>query len=285
MSPTKIGNPIYSAFFIFVLVENRIVNDVDIFLVPLVESLGMKWLIVLIIPFLLFASPQEDLYRVFDLPETASLETVQRLWIQQGKERWQFENKYEELREVVWPLFVEMGMVNEIKPARARYETVLVLGALLSTVESRVDYLIDCGVAFDQLVFLTGERPLLDSEKKKLPGLLTESEMVKWVYEQSNLPKSIPALFIDVPMKGEIRPNTLDTIRAWLQTNPHPETCLAISSQPFVHYQEAVLNRWVPFPVEVVGHALIGTRTVALMLDTLAREMTYKYGDIEWLQM
>jgi hypothetical protein len=135
------------------------------------------------------------------------------------------------------------------------------------------------------LVFLTGERPLLDSEKEYLPGLQTESEMVRWVYEHSDLPKEIPPLFIEVPMKGNRRPNTLDTIHAWLQTDPHPITCLALSNQPYVHYQQAVLDRLLPFSVETVGNAVIGNPSVALMLDTLAREMTYKYGDIEWLQM
>lgn len=249
----------------------------------------MKWILVLLVPFFLLASPQEELYRVFDIPSSAPqeeiLETIQRLWMQQGKERWQFENKYEELRPQIWPLFQQIGMVDAIRPTKSHYETVLVFGSLLTTFQNRFDYLIDCGISFDQVIFLTGERPLLDSEKEKLPGLHTESEMVRWVYQQSPLSKEIPALFIEVPMKGDRRPNTLDTIHAWLQTDPHPQTCLAISSQPYVHYQEAILARFVPFPIETVGYSVKGNPTVALMLDTLAREMTYKYGDIEWLQM
>lgn len=249
----------------------------------------MKWILIFLVPFFLLASAQEDLYRLFDIPSTASqeeiLQTIQRLWMQQGKERWQFENKFEELRPEVWPLLQAIGMVDEIKPAKTHYETVLVLGALLSRVQDRVDYLISCGISFDQLVFLSGERPLLDSEKEQLPGLLTESEMVRWVYQQSALPKDVSVLFIEVPMKGARRPNTLDTINAWLKTDPHPATCLAISNQPYVHYQGAVLNRLLPFSAETVGNSVKGKPTVALMLDTLAREMTYKYGDIEWLQM
>ena len=237
----------------------------------------MKWILVFLVPFFLLASAREDLYGLFDIPITSSqeeiLQTIQRLWMQQGKERWQFENKFEELRPAVWPLLQEMGMIDEIKPTKTHYETVIVLGALLSRVEDRVDYLISCGISFDQLVFLSGERPLLDSEKEKLPGLLTESEMVRWVYEHSDLPKDHSVLFIEVPMKGERRPNTLDTINAWLKTNPHPATCLANSNQPYVHYQGAVLDRLLSFSAETVGNPVKGKPTVALMLDTLATQM------------
>jgi hypothetical protein len=249
----------------------------------------MKWILILLVPFFLLACPQQELFRIFDISPTATqeeiLQTVQRLWIQQGKERWQFDKKFEELRPQLWPLFVEIGMVDAITPECDHYETVLVLGALLSTVQERVDYLIECGVTFDQLVFLSGERPLLESEKLHLSDLKTESQMVRWVYRHSSLPKDIPVLFIEAPMNGLRRPNTLDTICAWLKTSPRPKSCLAISSQPYVHYQGAIFARFVPFPIETVGGALKGTRSVALMLDTLAREWTYKYGDIEWLQL
>lgn len=248
----------------------------------------MKWLLYLLTPFLLVASPQEELFQIFNIPDSETkeevLKTIQNLWMQQGKERWQFQSRYETLRPQVWPLFQQLGMVDEIRPARSHYDTVVVLGALLSRVESRVQYLIDCNITFDRIVFLGGERPLQDSEKEKLPGLHTESEMIRWVYQHSELPKDVPVLFIEVPMKGSRRPNTLDTIVAWLKTEPHPSTCLAISNQPYVHYQEAVLNRFVPFSVEAAGPAIIGDPSVDLMLDTFAREMTYKYGDIEWLQ-
>lgn len=248
----------------------------------------MKWFIAFLAPFLIFATPQEELFKIFDIPEGATpteiVETTQRLWLQQGKERWQYEMRYEHLRPQLWPLFDQMGMLEEIKPTQSHYETVLVLGALLNRVQDRVAYLLQTGVTFDQIIFLTGQRPLLESEKKKLPDLETEAQMVQWVYEHSALPKKIPVVLIDVPMKGTQRPNTLDTIAAWLETNPLPENCLAISNQPYVHYQGAILNRLVPFPVEIAGPSVLGNPSVDLMLDTLARELIYKYGDPLWLQ-
>lgn len=248
----------------------------------------MKWIFWFFAPLLILASPQEEIYEIFKIPPSASqeevLKTAQHLWMQQGKERWQFQSRYEHLRPQLWPLFRQLGMVEKIAPSRNHYDTVLVLGALLSRVQMRVDFLIHSGATFDHLVFLSGDRPLLDSEREMLPDLKTESEMVRWVFEHSQLPKDVSVLFIEVPMKGARRPNTLDTIQAWLQTDPHPTSCLVISSQPYVHFQGAVFNRLVSFPVETAGSAIEGDPTVDLMLDTLAREMTYKYGDIEWLQ-
>ncbi len=231
----------------------------------------------LLLPVLLFATPREELFQIFAIPPTEMVESTQRLWMQQGKERWQFEERYEHLRPQLWPLFKEMGMVDEIKPTKAHYDTVIILGALRNRVQDRVAYLIQTGVTYDRLVFLAGQRPLLPSEN--LPDLQTEAEMSRWVYDHSPLSKDLPLLIIDAPMKGEKRPSTVDTIKIWLQTNPCPLSCLAISSQPYIHYQEAVLNRYIPFEIDVAGPSVLGDPSVDLMLDTIAREITYKYGD------
>lgn len=248
----------------------------------------MKWLLFFLTPFLLLGTPQEDLYRLFGLSESVSqteiLDTARRLWIQQGKERWFFDARFEDLHQKIWPLFEEMEMIDEIKPAKNHYDTVVITGSLLASVERRIGFFSQCGAACDNIVFLTGERPLLDSEKKKLPNLRTEGEMVRWAYQQSNLPKEIPVSFVEAPMRGERRPNSFDTIEAWLKTNPHPGSCLLISSQPYVHYQEAVFSRLLSFPIEAAGPRVVGEPTVALLLDTLGRELFYQYGDIEWLQ-
>ncbi|MBX7065817.1 MAG: hypothetical protein K1X28_01170 [Parachlamydiales bacterium] len=240
----------------------------------------MKWLYIFFAPFFLIASSQQQLYDLFGISD---LNGVREKWIQQGKERWVFDQRYEDLKETVWPLFRELGMVEEIKPARKHYDTVVLLGALYSTFQRRLDYLVNTGVTYDRIVLLSGERPLLDSEKAKLPGLSTEAEMVQWVYDHSPLSKDISALFISVPMKGERRPTTFDTILAWLETKPNPKWCLVISTQPYVHYQGAVFNRIFPFYTEMAGPAITGSPTVALMLDTLGREIFFREGDIEWL--
>ena len=71
-----------------------------------------------------------------------------------------------------------------------------------------------------------------------------------------------------------IRPNTGDTIIAWLKHNPKPGEILAISSQPYVQYQDAVLKTLIPhgFSTETIGPATVGdSEAIAVNLDNVAR--------------
>lgn len=207
------------------------------------------------------------------------VENVEERWMQKGKERWEFDKRYEFMRPVAWPLFEEAGYILEAKPQNESYDYALVYGALLSTVERRIAYLADLwkkGIRFNQIVFLTGERPLIDSEKA-ICSLEMESQMVEWAYFQSDLPKDIPVVFINAPQKQRegkwVRPQTTDTIAAWLQTAPQPGSCLAVSNQPYVAYQMAVMQSLLPkeFELETVGPQVKGEPTVALILDTIAK--------------
>lgn len=246
----------------------------------------MKWLLFFLMPLILIASPQEELCELFDIPKSGQplLDAIAEKWIQQGKERWFFDSRHEELRDQAFPLFQKLGMVDEKVPQKSHYDVAVLTGSLLSTFQKRLDYLIKTGVTFDQIVFLTGDRPLLDAEKAILPDLKTEGEMVKWVYEHSEISKEISALFILAPMRNERRPNSLDTIQAWLKFEPNPESCLIVSSQPYICYQGAIFARFLPFSFEMAGPEITGHPTVALMLDTLGREIYYRQGEIEWLQ-
>lgn len=246
----------------------------------------MKWIFFFLIPLFLIADPQEELCLLFDVPSSGQpmLDAIREKWIQQGKERWFFDARYEELKSQAFPLFQKMGMVDEINPQKSHYDVVVITGSLLPTFQKRLKFLIKTGVTFDKIVFLTGDRPLHDSEKENLPDLKTEGEMIQWIYEQSEISKEPSSFFILAPMRGERRPNSLDTIKAWLEFEPNPKSCLIISSQPYVRYQGAIFERFLPFSFEMVGPAITGSPTVALMLDTLGREIYYKQGEIEWLQ-
>jgi len=227
----------------------------------------------------------ERLLELFDIPPSSSpqeiVEATQRLWLQKGKERWEFEPRYESLRPKLWPLFQQMGLLEKIEPRETHYDYALVHGALLNRVQERVDYLNDLwkqGVRFDQIVFLSGARPLQESEKQIVRNLATEREMVEWVYNHSDLPKEIPVLFIDAPMKQQdgiwVRPQTSCTIIHWLMTKPESGSCLAISNQPYAAYQDAVFRNYLPpgFNLETVGPAA-GSPSVAILLDTIAKEL------------
>ncbi len=196
-----------------------------------------------------------------------SLEDVvkqtQQVWLRKpGIERWQMEDNYEELRSKLWPLFKQLNIIDIIQPQYKEYEYCIVLGALVSRIRSRLAYALELwnqGIHFIKLIFLVGQRlldPKLESkevlydhnnlylpikktwlEPDTVP--ITEIEMAKMVFEQAELPKNflktIKIIFIDTP--GNItengtfkRPITIDTVYAWLATDPQPGKILTISN-------------------------------------------------------
>lgn len=233
-------------------------------------------------------APFKTLCELLQLPADLSpaelvLET-QRLWVQSDKERWEYDQRYEPLKQQIWPLFDQMGLLQAIKPQKQHYDYALVHGSLLKSIERRISYLEELmkeGVRFDRLIFLTGARPLLDAEKAAT-GVNTEKEMVEWVYQRSHLPKDIPVLFIDAPMKMRAgmlrRPQTTDTIQLWLQQNPPKGSLLAVSSQPYAAYQDAVVAYFLPegYELETVGPAVLGSPGVSIILDSIAKELFWR---------
>ncbi len=144
--------------------------------------------------------------------------------------------------------------------------------------------LYESGVIFKKCVIITGERSLDptimvgdhpdDSEyesreemfkrnNKLLPIRAdwrepefvpaTESEMAHMLFEQAVLPKgfreNVVVEFVDTPMQkmGDgtwRRPNTGDTIKLWLKSNPKAGTVLAISDQPYINIKMQYYNRF-----------------------------------------
>jgi len=220
--------------------------------------------------------PLQELLAFFHIPPDQAIAETQRLWLQKGKERWEFEPRFEEYKPQLWPLFERMGLFEEIAPLSGHYDYAIVHGALLQTVQARIDFLselIGKGFKFDRIVFLTGARPLQEAERR-IACVENEGEMVQWAYERSLLPKEIPVSFFCAPMKAS-RPNTADAIGEWLKTNPEAGSCFAVSNQPYIAYQNAVFLRLMPssFSLETGGPAPKSAPSVALVLDTLAKQL------------
>ena len=78
---------------------------------------------------------------------------------------------------------------------------------------------------------------------------------------------------INIGQSKQRRPNTADTIKLWMHANPEPGLSLIISSQPYVHYQDAVLRAYLPaeFTLEVVGKKARSVVSDGKHLDNLAR--------------
>jgi len=226
-------------------------------------------------------------------------------WLRKpGKERWEVKEVLPEKREQLMTMFDELGVIQKIEPAGINYDYAVMFGATVHCVRSRLRHLVELwnkGVRFSRIVVFTGQRPLdpgLESSEELLNANntmfpfkhdwqltdclpTTEAGMAKLVFAQSPLPAEwddFSIMFIDTPAQQELsgklcRPSTKDTIMHWLKTKPWPGAILAISNQPYVHYQDTVFRCFIPntFNLEPVGKAASFRDRTSTLLDNMAR--------------
>jgi len=243
-----------------------------------------------------------------DLHQAPSLKEIvaatQADWLRGADaQRWHVQEKITQNREAIIKNLHDIKLFEKIVPGKKIYSYCLILGSTASNVRKRLSYVLNLwqqGVRFEQLIFLGGDRPL-DPEKETIGVLLdrtnldlpirssweqplnlptTETGAMQLVFSQAELPEgfeNVAVTFINSPMKQRpdgtlTRPTTGDTIDLWLSTNPLPGSCLFISHQPYVGYQDSVVRTLMPkdFPVETVGNE--GTETnISVLLDNIAR--------------
>lgn len=214
-----------------------------------------------------------------DLPENEILPYLQKHWLQAQKERWEMEEKFEEKKNAAFPILRDLGCIDSLCAQEKEFDYALILGALGQTMQKRLDFLVEewkKGVRFKQIILLTGQRELNPDRENFPVGISTETELLLHLFKNSPLYGKVPHVVIDAPQEklknGTYRrPNTAGTIRDWLATSPNPGKCLAISSQPFVGYQEAVLRFFLPvaFKVEAVGP---GIENMDVTADALSNQ-------------
>lgn len=70
-----------------------------------------------------------------------------------------------------------------------------------------------------------------------------------------------------------VRPTTGDTVDSWLQSNLISGSCLVISNNPYVGYQDSVVRTLLPndFKIETVGNKCSLSVVIAVYLDNLVR--------------
>lgn len=234
-----------------------------------------------------------------------SLESVvqatQQSWLRKaGTEVWHIPKNSYNSEAAILDLLAKLGFIHEIAPEKKQYDHVVVLGALFSTMvfrfKSVLSYMIEYDIHPKDIIFLASNRPCYEDkgeteeifrayaaghEITDLP--CDECSMLEWIYRYtSNVPESIraiPTTYICAPMKYDavgkpMRPNTKDTIELWMQEHEiHGESCLVISSQPFVLYQDSVVKSYVPQDVAIttVGKVFKKPENTAALLDTVAR--------------
>jgi hypothetical protein len=266
-------------------------------------------------PFDQFGAPTPSLHALlnyFKIHHTGTLESIvsetQKAWLRQpGKERWELEDtdSFNNDRAHVLELFDQVGTISEKMPKTNNYNYLILLGGLTERIRIRFAYLVqqwNKGIRFDTIIVLSGTRPLdqnvengsmlLNSENGILPfdsdwkfdGILptTEIDMIRFIYQQAALPaelRAIPIHYISAPMVQNQRPTTADTINTWLKTSPAPGRILAISSQPYVLYQESVLKTLLPkdFKVDAAGPKAPDSIKISDLCDNTARLLYQEY--------
>ncbi|MBS0615485.1 MAG: hypothetical protein JSR58_02915 [Verrucomicrobia bacterium] len=234
-----------------------------------------------------------DLLKTMEVSHDGTLPSIvqatQAKWLRPAnKERWEVDELYADKREEILSAADKLGFIQEYAPQKKHYDYAIVLGAATGRMAKRVDHLAELylkGIRFDQVVVLTGARPLDPKVDTLFEGCATESDAIRVIWKEANLPegmRTIPVTFVDTPMiktaKGERRPNTTDTIVDWMSRSPKVGSCLVISNQPYVRFQDATVRAVCPqFSIETVGKGAIAENQKSVdIIDSIAK---WLYGE------
>lgn len=246
----------------------------------------------------LFSSPLQDRKidpkALLQLAEALNLsldkglvEETQKHWLRKpGQERWEIAELSADQKAFVLKWAADQGLFDSWKPVERLYDQVLILGATTSRMQMRLDFakqLWNEGIRFREVVWLTGDRPLDRRVDELTDRCKNESEAAHILWEETDLPeemRALPVTFIAVPMKQEgavlKRPNTEDTLIAWLQHSPLPGKALFVSDQPFCGYQFSIVKTILPeeYAFDLVGQGvdpMSHPSAAAITLDSIAR--------------
>lgn len=225
---------------------------------------------------LLTAVNRIDLSSIKSIPELNVI--MQSLWIRKpNQERADLQDGVQEKRLRPFVLFHmhRLGMMKIVYPTeKIHYDYVVLHGAMINTMIKRIHFLrkIFSRLCNTQIVFLSGKR-LLDPDRERtylLKGLQTEKDAAEYLMRQYNFSN---VLFINATNFKGIRPNTKDTVDAWMLMNPKPGRILAISNQPYIQRQDWILRDAMPqdFSLETVGPGADSDIQTKVLFDELAR--------------
>ncbi len=244
--------------------------------------------------------PLRDILELTGIKHNGTIEDIviktQEAWLSKQKERWYMDQTPHPEHDKLTELFKQIDAEDALTPKKNHYTYALLMGATAFRMKLRLDYLLEQiskGITFDELIMISGERPLdpavedpariskiFNTPLELAATFKTEGDVME--YLKSQLPSEILAKKVTVvraPMKqlpdgSFTRPTVGDIIPAWLKkANPQPGTCLVVSNQPYVHYQEASVRLYLPdtFEIDAIGDAASATDYDPVKLDNLAR--------------
>lgn len=227
------------------------------------------------------------------------------------QERWEMKEIYQEKRDQVFLILQRLGVINAVQPSLSSYDYILVHGALVPRMRDRLKFLNDLwarGIRANEIIFLTGERPLnkelenndvLFNEKfssvsfrkgwvKPLLSPKTEADAAKVIWDQVITHPDLRLKKVKYIAVGMIknkdtgvltRPHTGHTVEAWLDTGPKMGKILAISNNPYISYQDQVMRNILKkrgylnqqIILETVGPSAAPSTSLAVHLDNVSQ--------------
>ena len=240
-----------------------------------------------------------ELLEILNVPHDGTMSGIlvatQQAWYEKGKLRAEIKERHGD--KDLSSFFQRLGMTHEVLTERkGDISCGLLFGATVTAVRKRLALLArewERGARITQLVLLGSTRALLSD--KESPDILlsageillkdswspphtlprTESEMMELVLDQSVLPWNglgIITTVVNASSESGGNPTAGDTINEWLRFGPTKTKLLAVSSQPFVGYHDALLRRKLPgWEIETIGYAAPSGLPNTTFLDNLAK--------------
>ncbi len=161
------------------------------------------------------------------------------------EELWDLENNGQD-PERIYELCTELGMTEAQHPSQEHYTYGVIVGATKQMMRTRLHFLLNEGVSFDELVVLVGNRPLQSWEGPESD----ETEAMLALLEEVEI--AVPITLVITKCEGR-RPNTGDTFLTWA---PRCGEALITSSQPFIGRQGAIAENCLAISFEMTGPGL-----------------------------
>ncbi len=181
------------------------------------------------------------------------------------QERWEIAPPQwtQENQEEILKALIKLNITNEVTPTFLDPSVICVLGSTMNSMISRLQYI---GSVLNKntlkakyLVLLVGKRKVtigVDGAEEALRKIakkyhisdlskLTETHLMREAYSNSNIFNKLPTDIIDTPAGNLPRPTTETTVHelcGWLRAHPNVDSIIFISNQPYIKYQEAIIN-------------------------------------------
>ncbi len=195
-----------------------------------------------------------------------------------------------------------LGFVDEISAKTKETDAICILGAASFRMLNRINYansLMKSGLKGKSIILIAGERYVTlgtDGTEDQLINIakkynleswrnLTETHLLKDIYYNSNLPdRNLPVYVIDTPRNELPRPTTETTIIElikWLKEHQEIKNLIFVSNQPYVKYQQAIINSTFKAYNINLQYQVVGDK--ALDLDN-TQALVEAFGSYIWAE-